>query len=81
MGFAAAPADEPSMDIASLASSIAQIQTSNSISVAVAKKSLDAQKQEGDAAIKLLEQAAKTAPGSSGDARPDGVGAGIDVRG
>ena len=68
------------MDIASLASSIAQIQTSNSISVAVAKKSLDAQKQEGDAAIKLLEQAAKTAPGG-GDASPDGVGAGIDVRG
>ena len=68
------------MDIASLASSIAQIQTSNSISVAVAKKSLDAQKQEGDAAIKLLEQAAKTALGG-GDASPDGVGAGIDVRG
>ncbi len=77
VGFAT---DTTSMDIASLASSISQIQISNSIAVAVAKKSLDAQKQQGDAAIKLLEQAARTAPGA-GNASPDGMGAGIDVRG
>lgn len=65
------------MDIAALATSISQIETSNGISVAVARKTLDAQKQQGDAAIALLEAAKQTAPGAS----PDGVGAAIDVRG
>jgi hypothetical protein len=65
------------MDIAALATSIKQIETANSISVAVARKTLDAQKQQGDAAIALLEAAKQTAPG----ANPDGVGAAIDVRG
>lgn len=69
------------MDIAALATSIKQIETSNSISVAVARKTLDAQKQQGDAAIALLEAAKQTAPGSSGGASPDGVGGTIDVRG
>lgn len=71
-------ADDESMDIAALATSIKQIETSNSISVAVARKTLDAQRQQGDAAIQLLEAAAQT--GQSG-ASPDGLGAAIDVRG
>lgn len=65
------------MDIAALATSIKQIETANSISVAVARKTLDAQKQQGEAAIALLEAAKQTVPGAS----PDGLGAAIDLRG
>jgi hypothetical protein len=63
------------MDIASLATSLKQADVSNQISVAVARKTLDAQKQEGDAAIQLLEAAKQSAPGAS----PDGIGARVDV--
>ena len=66
------------MDIAALAISIKQIETSNSISVAVARKTLDAQKQQGEAAIQLLEAAAQT---GQGGVSPDGLGAAVDVRG
>ena len=63
------------MDIATYATGIKQAETSNQISIAVARKAIDAQKQEGEAAIQLLEAAAKTAPGAS----PDGLGAQVDV--
>jgi hypothetical protein len=69
------------MDIAALATSMKQVELSNNISVAVARKSMDAMKQQGDAAVELLKAAAETAPGGSGGASPDGVGAAIDVRG
>jgi hypothetical protein len=69
-------ADEPGMDIASLATSVKQLEVSNNISIAVARKAMDAQKQQGDAAIQLLEAAAKTAPGG---ANPDGLGGRVDV--
>lgn len=49
------------MDIPALATNLSQINTANSIDIAVAKKVLDAQKQQGDAAVQLLEAAAQTA--------------------
>ena len=70
-------ADRVDMELAAYASGIKQLEVSNQISVAVARKTLDAQQQQGDAAIALLEAAKQTAPGAS----PDGVGVAIDVRG
>ena len=49
------------MDIATSASSISQAQTGQQVSVAVLKKTLDAQKQEGAAALELLQSAADAA--------------------
>ena len=71
-------ADECTMDIATLATGIKQAELSNNISIAVARKAQDAQKQEGEAAIQLLEQAAQTAPGR---ASPVGLGGRVDVAG
>jgi hypothetical protein len=76
-GWVPARADRVNMELSAYLSGIKQLEVSNQISVAVARKSLDAQKQEGAAAIALLEGAAQTAPGAS----PDGVGTAIDVQG
>jgi hypothetical protein len=52
-----------SMDVsASSLSTISQAQTRSKIDVAVAKKTLDAQKQAGDAAVQLLASVANNAP-------------------
>ena len=64
------------MDIASLATGIKQAELSNNISIAVARKAMDAQKQEGQAAIQLLEAAVQTGPTG---ASPDGLGRQVDV--
>lgn len=40
------------------ASAISQVQVQNQLSIAVAKKSLDAAKQQGEAALQLIEAAA-----------------------
>jgi hypothetical protein len=66
------------MDISALASNMAQMQTQSRISTAVAKKTLDSQKQQGEAAIKLLESAMDVGQAA---ARTTGVGAAVDVRG
>ncbi|MEW4454261.1 MULTISPECIES: YjfB family protein [Bremerella] len=52
--------------IAGQASAIQQSQVKNQVDVAVAKKTLDAQKQIGDAAVQLIESAARIskAPGT-----------------
>ncbi len=63
------------MDIATLATGIKQAELSNNISIAVAVKANNAAKQQGEAAIQLLESAAQNAPGAS----PDGIGRQIDV--
>jgi hypothetical protein len=64
------------MNIAAAATELSQVQLQNNVAVTVARKTLDAQKAQGDAAIQLLQAAAQVAGGS-----PDGVGAQIDVRG
>lgn len=45
--------------IAAQASAIQQSQVQNQVDIAVAKKSLDAQKLQGDAAVQLIESAAR----------------------
>ena len=49
-----------------LAAQASAIQTGQQIDMAVAKKQLDAQKQAGDAAIQLLQQAVATSKAVSG---------------
>jgi hypothetical protein len=63
------------MDIAAVATGLSEARLGNQIAVEVAKKGMDAAKQEGEAAIQLLESAAEVA------ASPDGVGTRIDARG
>lgn len=57
---------------------IGNIDLSNSISVAVARKSLDATRDQGKAMVGLIEAAAETARDLA--ASPPGVGVSIDVR-
>lgn len=54
--------------IAGASSAIAQSQTQNQVDMAVAKKSLDAQKLQGEAAVQLIENAARISksPGTGG---------------
>lgn len=54
--------------IAGASSAIAQSQTQNQVDMAVAKKSLDAQKLQGEAAVQLIEGAARISksPGTGG---------------
>jgi Putative motility protein len=47
----------PLMDIAGLASSLSQAQVQSSIDIAVAKKSMDVQKQQGAAIVQMLDAA------------------------
>jgi hypothetical protein len=43
----------------SAASALQNAETQDQVKFAIAKKSLDAQKQQGDAVVKLIEQAAE----------------------
>lgn len=54
------PADRSGMDIAAAASSMKDLDLKNSVSVAVARKALDAQKQAGESAVELIRAAAET---------------------
>lgn len=49
-------------------SSIASVDLSSKVSVAVAKKSLDAAKTQGDAAVQMIKDAAAVAPGGQSSA-------------
>jgi Putative motility protein len=64
------------MDVAA-ASAFKQGQIDQQVQIAVARKQLDAQKQQGQAALALLQ----SATGSTGGPSPDGVGARVDVAG
>jgi hypothetical protein len=64
------------MDIAATATGLSQVQLQNTVAFTVARKTLDAQKAQGDAAIQLLQAAAQTSGAS-----PDGVGTKIDTQG
>jgi hypothetical protein len=65
------------MDIASVAQSVKQAEIGNQVAVAVARKTLDAQEQQGQAAIQLLESAAKVQQQSG----PNAFGGRLDVKG
>lgn len=66
------------MDIAAAATAMSQSQLQSQVSTAVARKSLDAQQQQGQAALELLEAAANVQDATN--ASPRGVGAAIDIR-
>lgn len=69
-------------------SSIAQGQTQGRIAVAIAKRALDVQRDQGDAAVSLLKAAAsvqaqaqqQTAEGLQALARETGVGGNVDTQ-
>lgn len=63
------------MDIAAVATSVKQAEIGNQVAVAVARKALDAQEQEGQAAIQLLESAREVQSG------PNAFGGSVDVTG
>ncbi len=67
-------ADGMGMDELSVdgANAIQQSQLKGKIDIAVAKKTLDAQREQGDAAIELLKSAAETAKVSVKGGRVDG---------
>lgn len=69
------------MDIAALASSLSQDQVTQQVQIAALRKTLDAQKQQGNAAVALIQAAAEisaSAPGTSGVA---GLGECVDCQG
>lgn len=69
------------MDIAAASTAISQSRVQSQVATAVARKSLDAQQQQGDAAIELLRAAASVQEAARGrGASPAGVGAAVDVR-
>lgn len=73
---AAALTDIAGMDIGALSTEISQTQLQNKVSVAVARKALDTQQLQGEAAIALLESATQL---QAQVARDTGVGSVVDV--
>lgn len=70
------------MDLINTISGLQQTQTAQAIQVSVAKKALDAQRQQGAAAIQLIEAAGGTGgPGDALVAKATGLGGRIDVNG
>lgn len=59
--------------------SIQSAQTSSSITIAVVKKQMDIQKQAGDAAVKLIEQAGQSFEQRLSAANRGTSGQGLDV--
>jgi hypothetical protein len=55
---------------------LSNLDLSNQVSVLVAKKAMDAQRQQGEAAIQLLKAASESAPSEQGAADDSG---GVDV--
>ncbi len=68
------------MDLVNVASGIQTARIGAQIDLAVAKKSLDAQKQQGAAMLQLLE-AATSGPGDAMTAAATGLGSKIDTYG
>jgi hypothetical protein len=66
------------MSVASLATSMKQAETSQAIGIAVAGKVMDAQRQQGAAALQML-QAAQIGPGDALAAQATGRGGMIDT--
>ena len=69
------------MDLVNLASSLQQAKTAQAIQVSVARKTLDAQRQQGDAALQLIAAATQAGPGDALAAQATGLGGLLDVRG
>lgn len=78
-------ADDVCMDIAALSTELSQAKLSQQVSVAVLKRGQDVAKQQGEAAVALLQSAAQMQKGlnqaSGAAAAATGAGGTIDVRG
>jgi hypothetical protein len=61
------------MDIAGLATSLSNVQLQSSIDVAVTKKTLDIQKQQGAAIVQMLDSAKDVGKSSSTNAGVQGL--------
>jgi hypothetical protein len=69
------------MDLVNAMSSLQQTQMAQAIQIRLASKVLDVQRQQGAAALQLLQQAASAGPGDPNVARATGLGGAIDCRG
>lgn len=67
------------MDLVNTFSNLQQAQTGQAIQMKVAQKVLDNQRQQGTAALQLLEAAALPAPGDALAAQATGLGAQLDI--
>ena len=69
------------MDLTSAISGLQQAQTMSAVQISVARKILDMQQFEGDAAVKLIQAASQTS-GNAGDAlvaAATGLGGQVDT--
>ena len=69
------------MDLTSAISGLQQAQTMSAVQISVARKILDMQQLEGDAAVKLIQAASQTS-GNAGDtlvAAATGLGGHVDT--
>jgi putative motility protein YjfB-like len=71
------------MDLTTAITNFQQAKVMGGVQVAVARKMLDMQQLQGDAMVKLIEAAGKTAAGAGDQlvAAATGLGGEIDVRG
>lgn len=70
------------MDLVSACSSVQQAKTAQAIQTSVARKTLDAQRQEGAGVLKMLAAASKTSGGGDAlAAAATGLGGSLDVTG
>jgi Fe-S cluster biogenesis protein NfuA len=67
------------MDIAGLSSAVSQAQLQQQVSTAVLKKGLSIAKEQGQAAVQLIENAAQISSSSAGGCQ--GCGGKLDVTG
>mgnify|MGYP000160607451 CR=1 FL=1 len=75
-------ADDNTMAIANVASSLSQSQLATDVSMAVQRKTLSAAKQQGEAMVALIEQASNVGKAGSSDAlsaAATGKGGQVDV--
>ncbi len=61
--------------------SLAGVEAQSQVGVAVARKAMDAVKQEGAAVIQMLQSAKQAAEAEAALASPEGVGGRVDVMG
>ena len=67
------------LHLANMFSGLQQAKTAQEIQVRVAKKAMDAQRQEGNAVLQLLQSATQVGTAGDGAGRAAGLGRQVDV--
>ena len=67
------------LNLANTFSGLQQAKTAQEVQVRVAKKVMDAQRQEGDAVLQLLQSATQAGAAGDGAGRAAGLGQQVDV--